>query len=80
MEAFRFGGDEFAVISTEMSSDEVEKSILSLRVEVGADMPFSFGLATECEESEFTTLISEADRRMYEEKRDRKEREMKPSR
>lgn len=73
LESFRFGGDEFAVIATEMSGDDLVGSLSELRNEIGADLPFSLGVAAEDNRTEFATLISEADRQMYEDKRARKE-------
>lgn len=72
MESFRFGGDEFAVISTELSGEEMGSYVSSLRGEIGGEVPFSFGVAAGCDQAEVGTLISEADRRMYEDKRARK--------
>jgi diguanylate cyclase (GGDEF)-like protein len=72
MECFRFGGDEFAVLSTELTEDEIEGSLLALRSEIDEIVPFSFGVVGTDDPAEFGTLISEADRRMYENKRGRK--------
>lgn len=69
--AYRFGGDEFAVMK--VRGGELERDLLALSGESGV-APFSYGVASAAE-GKFSAdqLMELADRRMYEMKRLRKE-------
>lgn len=68
--AYRFGGDEYAYVSTVRLSAEVDELLARLSVE---EMPFSWGVAHYPDDAEaLDEVIALADKRMYARKRGRK--------
>lgn len=79
-ELFRLGGDEFMCIVYQMSLEEIQKKIDDLREDLKktplilpdgyiASLSFSCGFACHDANTDFDTVLSEADHAMYEEKR-----------
>lgn len=76
---YRYGGDEFLVIVPELSSAELQEKLESMKqhkpaidAAASADFAIGYARATLSDSDILRTLISSADERMYEEKRDRK--------
>lgn len=68
--AYRFGGDEYAYVSTVRTSREVEELLAGLSAE---QTPFSWGVAHHPDDGEdLDQLVALADQRMYARKRARK--------
>jgi len=68
--AYRFGGDEYAYISTVRSSPEVDELLAGLSAE---QTPFSWGVAHHPHDGEgFDEVVAVADKRMYSRKRARR--------
>ena len=68
---FRAGGDEFVVILTDVSPEEVEAKAQALAAAAGhyPEVSFAIGYSVEADSRDVRSALAEADERMYEDKK-----------
>ena len=74
-EIFRAGGDEFTVIVTDITSEEMEEKIRLIRAYSGDKVSFAIGYHIEDDSRKVRDALRKADEKMYEDKRKYYERQ-----